>query len=62
MYIKINNGPRMKTRGTSVLTLVHDEDWPFNTTLCFLFVKKCSKTFNKLPDIPFPFNLNICLF
>ena len=28
------------TGGTPELTLVHKEDCPFNTTLCFLFVKK----------------------
>ena len=59
IYIKNNNGPRMLPRGTPALTLVHEEDYPFNTTLCFLFVKKCFKTFNKLPDIPFSCNLKI---
>ena len=29
------------------------------TTHCFLFVKKCFKIFNKLPNIPFSCNLNI---
>ena len=59
IYIKINNGPRMKPWGTPALTLDHEEDCPFNTALCFLFIKKCFKTFNKLPDIPFSCNFNI---
>ena len=59
IYIKNNNGPRMEPWGTPALTLVHKEDCPFNTTLCFLFVKKCFKTFNKFPDIPFSYNLKI---
>ena len=29
------------------------------TTHCFLFVKKCFKIFNKLPNIPFSCTLNI---
>ena len=59
LYSKINNGLRMKHWGTPALTLVYEEDCRFNTTLCFLFVKKSFKTFNKLPDIPFSYNLNI---
>ena len=49
--IKNDNGPRMELWGTPALTLVHEEDCPFNTSLYFLYVKKCLKTFNKLPDI-----------
>ena len=49
----------MEPSGTPALTLVHEEDCPFNTTLCFLFVKKYFKTFNKLLDILFSCNLNI---
>ena len=49
----------MEPWGTPALTLVHEEDSPFNTTLCFLFVKKFLKTFSKLPDILFSCNLNI---
>ena len=61
IYIKNNSGPRMEPWGTPALTLVLEEDCPFNTTLCLLFVKKCFKAFNKLPDIPFSCNLNIRL-
>ena len=57
--IKNNNGPRMEPWGTPALTLVHEEDCPFNTSLYLLFVKKCFKTCNKLIDIPFSCNLNI---
>ena len=46
MYIKNNIGSRMEPWETPALTLVHEEDCPFNTTLCFLFVKKCLKNFN----------------
>ena len=59
IHIKNNHGPRMQPWETPALTLVHEEDCPFNTTLYFLFVKKCFKTVNKLPDIPFSWNLNI---
>ena len=34
IYIKNNNGPRMEPRGTPAVTLVHEENCPFNTTLC----------------------------
>ena len=34
IYIKNNNGPRMEPWGTPALILVHEEDCPFNTTLC----------------------------
>ena len=54
-----NNGPRMEPWGTPALTLFHEEDCPFDRILCILFVKKCFKTFNKLPNIPFSCNLNI---
>ena len=37
--------------GTPTLTLVHDEDCPSNTALCFLSVKRFFKTFSKLPVI-----------
>ena len=53
IYIKTNNGPRMKPWGTPALTLDHKEDCPFNTALCFLFIKKCFKTFNELPVFHF---------
>ena len=59
IYIENNNGPRMKPWGTPALTLVHEDHCPFNTILCFLFVKKCFKTFNKLPDIQFSCNIKI---
>ena len=59
-YIKNNNGAIMESWGTPALTLGHEEYYyPFNTTLCFLFVKNCFKAFNKLPDILFLCNLNI---
>ena len=35
----------MQPSGTPALTLVHEKDCPFHTTLCFLFVKKNFKTF-----------------
>ena len=59
MYIKNNYGPTIELRGTPALTLVHEEDCPFDRTRCFLFVKKIFKTFSELPDIPFSCNLNI---
>ena len=43
--IKNNNDPRMEPWGTPVF----EDDCPFNTAFYFLFVKKCFKTFNKLP-------------
>ena len=58
MYIKNNNGPRVEPWGVPALTLVHEEDYPFNTTFCFLCVKKNFKTFNKVPDITFSCNFN----
>ena len=57
-YIKNNNGPRMKPSETPALILFHEEDCPFSATLCFLFIKNRSKTFNKLSNIPFSCNLN----
>ena len=59
IYTKNDNGPRMEPWGTPALPLAHEEDCPSNTTLCFLFVKTCYKTFSKLPHIPFSCNLNI---
>ena len=47
----------MEHWGTPALTLVHEEDCWFNTTLSIY--QKCFKTFNKLPDIPFSCNLYI---
>ena len=52
IYIKNNNDPKMEPGGTPALTLIHEEDCSFNTTICF-------KTFNKSPDIPFSCNSNI---
>ena len=49
----------MAPQETPALTLVHEEDDPFNTTLCFLLVNEYFKTFNNLPDIPFSCNLKI---
>ena len=58
IYIKNNNGPKMEPWGAPALTLVHEEDYPLNTTHCFLFVKNYFKTFNKLLDIPLSCTLN----
>ena len=49
----------MEPWGTPTLTLVHEEDCPFNTTLCFLLDEKCLKTSNTLSDVPFLFNVSI---
>ena len=43
IYIKSDNNPRMERWGTSVLTLFHEEDCPFNTTLVFHLSKNVSK-------------------
>ena len=53
IYNKNNNGLRMEHWGTPALTLVHEEDCPFNTTLCFLFVKKLSKLLISYPIFHF---------
>ena len=57
IYIKNNKSPRMERWGSPPLALVHEKDYPFNTTLCFLFVKECFKAFNKLPSILFSCNI-----
>ena len=39
------------------MTSVHDECWPFKTTLCFLQLKKYFIKVINSPDIPFCYNL-----
>ena len=48
IYIKNNNASRMEPWGTPALTLIHEEDCLFSPLFSIV-----SKTFNKLPDIPF---------
>ena len=59
IHIRNNNGPRMEPWGTPALTSDQSETCPFNKTLCFLFLRKSHKTFSKLLDIPFCFNLKM---
>ena len=61
IHIKNNNGPRIEPWGTPALTSDQSEAGPFNTTLCFLFLRKSHKRFSKLPDIQLCFNLNMKL-
>ena len=56
--IKNNNAPSMEPWGTPALTSDQSGTCPFNTTLCFLFLKKSNKRFSKRPDILFCFNLS----
>ena len=44
---------------TPALTLVQVDTWPLRTTLCFLLLKKSVKMFNKSPEMPFCFSLEI---
>lgn len=42
LIIKIKNkgGPRMDPRGIPALTSVHEDAYPFHTSLCFLLLKR----------------------
>ena len=42
-----------------VSILVHEENCPFKATLCFLGFKKSVIVSNRLPEIPFCFNLYV---
>ena len=53
IYIKNINGPSIEPWGTPDSTSDQSEAYPFNKTLCFLFLRKSHKKFSKLPDIPF---------
>ena len=53
MYIKNNNGLKMKPWGTPTVTFCHSDVWPFRRTFCFLSLKKLDKRSKNLPDIPF---------
>ena len=55
--IKKKRGPRIDPWGTPALTRVHEEYWPFKTTLCFLASRKSIIELNKSPLTPFCFNL-----
>ena len=61
IYIKNNNGPSMDPWGTRALISDKSDTYPFNKTLCFLFLRKSHKRFSKLPDIPLCFNLKMGL-
>ena len=52
IYIKKNKGPKTDPWGTPAETSAQDEDWPFKTTLWYLFFKKFSINFNGVSDIP----------
>ena len=53
MQIKNNKGPRIDPCEKPALTSAYDKCWPFNTTLCFLQLKKSVIS----PDIPLCCNL-----
>ena len=59
IYIKNNNGPSMEPWGTPALTSDQSKTCPFNRTLCFLFFRESHKSFSKLPDMPFCFDLKV---
>ena len=59
IQIKNNNEPRMDPCGPADSIFDHEDSWPFNTTLCFLSLKKSLRVLKRLPDIPFYFNLKI---
>ena len=46
---------------TPALTSDQSDTWPFNKTLCFLFLRKSHKRFSQLPEIKFCFNLKMRL-
>ena len=50
-------GSKIDPCGTPVFTFVHDQNWPFKTTLCWRFFKKSIKRHSSLSFIPFCFNL-----
>ena len=52
MYFRNKSGTNIELWGTKSLILAQDELWPSRTTLCFLFLKKSVKRFNKFPEIP----------
>ena len=52
IYIKNNSGIRMEPWGAPALTLVHEEDCPFNTTL-FCLSKNVSKILISYPIFRF---------
>ena len=51
MYIRNKSGSNIDSWGTPALILAQDEFWPLRITLCFLFLKKSVKRFNKFPEI-----------
>ena len=55
----IFKGPKIDPCGTPVFIFVHDQNWPFKTTLCWQFFKKSIKRHSSLSFIPFCFNLYI---
>ena len=57
MQIKNSKGPRIDPSGTPALTSAHDECWPFNTTLCFIQLKKYFIKVIRSSNIPFGCNL-----
>ena len=59
MSIKNNKGPKIDPCWTSAFTFVHDQNWPFKTTLCWRFFKKYIKRHSSLSFILFCFNLYI---
>ena len=42
-------------------TFVHDENWPFKSTLCWRFFKKSIKMHNSLSFMSFRFCFNLCI-
>ena len=51
MYIRNKSGPNIEPWATPALILAQDELWPFRITLCFLFLKKSIKRFDKFAEM-----------
>ena len=59
IYIKNRSNPGLDLWGTPTLTSAHEEDWLFETNLCFLFFRNAFIKLRSLPDAPFCLNLKI---
>ena len=57
LWIKNSSDPGIDSWGTPASILVHEEYFPFKTTLCFFKFKKSVMMSNSFPEIPFCFSL-----
>ena len=57
MHIRNKRGPNIEPWVTSALILAQDELWPLRISLCFLFLMKSVKRFNKFRGVPLRLSL-----